>query len=63
MARARAAGVLRHRLAALDPWTVVEGEFLMLWANNLPWAATVRAAARPLTARRGAYDAFEVFEK
>ena len=29
-------GVLRHRMGAEEPWTTVQGEFLMVWANNLP---------------------------
>ena len=31
---------LRHRIRGTDPWTTVEGDFVMVWGNNLAWVAT-----------------------
>ena len=38
LALRRYRGVLRHRMEG-GPWTTVEGDFVMVWAMNLPWAA------------------------
>jgi sphingosine kinase len=32
-------GTLRHRMNANDPWTTVEGQFLMVWGTNVAWGS------------------------
>ena len=48
--------VLRHRMAPSDPWTTVEGDFVMVWANNLPWAATDMNIAPSAEQDNGAWE-------
>lgn len=48
-------GVLRHRMEG-GPWTTVEGDFLMVWANNLPWAATDMNIAPNAEQDNGAWE-------
>jgi sphingosine kinase len=55
MALRRYRGVLRHRMEG-RPWTTVEGEFVMVWANNLPWAATDMNIAPNAEQDNGAWE-------